>query len=191
LFLDEDKQKSEAAVIFSNRANAQLRLGSSRAAGAVEDCTRALVIDPHYAKAQNWLRRAALSIPPDSDLTSKSFDSLQHTLRVRAPRLTGVTPAPQHKLTDRACVHPVRTHVYTACFLAQSTPRAETSGGGASAIDAVQHVSQEGRSLFARQPIKAGSVIATDSPFVSLVAKGFRKQVRMQVVMLPNIHIYI
>lgn len=128
LFLDEDKQKSEAAVIFSNRANAQLRLGSSRAAGAVEDCTRALVIDPHYAKAQNWLRRAALSIPPDSDLTSKSFDSLQHTLRVRAPRLT------------------------------------------------VQHVSQEGRSLFARQPIKAGSVIATDSPFVSLVAKGFRKQ---------------
>ena len=47
-----------AAVIYTNRANAQLQLGRAHAAGALADCERAAYLSPGYVKALHWKAKA-------------------------------------------------------------------------------------------------------------------------------------
>lgn len=92
-YLDEEAHSHDASVLYSNRANAQLRLGKEHAAGAMADSNIAIVLDRHYAKAQHWLHQAELLL--DATATSQEehpgFSSVQDALCVQAPNLTGKT----------------------------------------------------------------------------------------------------
>lgn len=89
--LDEEAYPHDASVLYTNRANAQLRLGKSHAAGAMADSKRAVALDLNYAKAKHWLIQAEflLDTPETSQEEPPGFGNVQDALSIQAPNLIG------------------------------------------------------------------------------------------------------
>lgn len=91
--VDEVSSPLTAAVIYTNRANAQLQLGRAHAAGALADCERAASLSPGYGKALYWKAKAQEALCPAAAEHVHSLNpaawSLHSALKRQAVRLVG------------------------------------------------------------------------------------------------------
>ncbi len=82
-----------AAVIYTNRANAQLQLGRAHAAGALADSLRAASLSPGYVKALHWKAKAQDVLCPAAaehvHRLNPAAWSLHSALKRQAVRLVG------------------------------------------------------------------------------------------------------
>ena len=156
-FLDENQQPDRklAAVVYSNRANALLRIGLKHAAGALADSNRAISLEPGYAKARHWQCKAlqAIKIESSDSPAPVCASNLKGLLAQQAPLLKGARSVHLHALMQR--------YTFEACTSMSRINRC-----------AVQHRENAGRFLVSRQALTAGTVILIEKPFVSLPFEG-------------------
>ena len=91
--MDECAAARTAAVTYTNRANAQLKLAPAHALGALADCERAMSLSPSYAKAAHWKKQALAALgkaPSDrrDDIDHAEW-SVATAMQRNAPLVTG------------------------------------------------------------------------------------------------------
>lgn len=115
--MNERHDARTAAVLYTNRANSQLKLGRRHARSALADCERAVSLSPGYNKATHWKVKAQKAVDDTSADVVRDEEyaawSLESALEKQGPLLLSECQSASafpsnlaHALTIRGlCLH--------------------------------------------------------------------------------------